>query len=147
MLGFVNGLAIVIFLAQLGQFKVLDTSGVSVWMEGSALYIMGALIVFTMLIMHFLPKVTTAVPAGLVAIVAVTLIAIGFNLDARNVLDFVRDMLPAEQAATATLKGELPSFAIPAVPITLESIMDYFALCCNYCRNRTDRIIIDLNID
>ncbi|MGS2717948.1 SulP family inorganic anion transporter [Eionea flava] len=122
MLGFVNGLAIVIFLAQLGQFKVLDSAGVSVWMQGSTLYIMAALIIITMLIMHFLPKFTTAVPAGLVAIVAVTLLVVGFNLDARNVLDFVRDMLPAEQAATATLKGELPSFAIPVVPFTLETL-------------------------
>lgn len=122
MLGFVNGLAIVIFLAQLGQFKILDSAGASVWMQGSTLYIMAALIMVTMLIMHFLPKFTTAVPAGLVAIVAVTLLVVGFNLDARNVLDFVRDMLPAEQAATATLKGELPSFAIPAVPFTLETL-------------------------
>jgi len=126
MLGFVNGLAIVIFLAQLGQFKVLDATGMSVWMEGSTLYIMAALITLTMLIMHFLPKFTSAVPAGLVAIVAVTLLVIGFNLDARNVLDFVRDMLPAEQAATATLKGELPSFAIPAVPFTLETLWIIF---------------------
>jgi SulP family sulfate permease len=126
MLGFVNGLAIVIFLAQLGQFKVMDAAGMSVWMEGSTLYIMAALIILTMLIMHFLPKFTTAVPAGLVAIVAVTLLVIGFNLDARNVLDFVRDMLPAEQAATATLKGELPSFAIPAVPFTLETLWIIF---------------------
>jgi SulP family sulfate permease len=122
MLGFVNGLAIVIFLAQLGQFKMIDASGASVWLQGGMLYIMGGLIALTMLIMHFLPKLTTAVPSGLVAIVAVTAIAIGFDLDARNVLDFVRDMLPADQAANATLKGELPSFAIPAVPFTLETL-------------------------
>ena len=77
MLGFVNGLAIVIFLAQLGQFKVVDASGMWTWMQGSTLYIMAALIILTMLIMHFLPKFTTAVPAGLVAIVAVTLIVVG----------------------------------------------------------------------
>lgn len=122
MLGFVNGLAIVIFLAQLGQFKVFDGAGDSVWMEGSVLYIMAGLIIATMLIMHFLPKVTTAVPSGLVAIGVVTLTVVGLDLDARNVLDFVRDMLPADQAATATLKGELPSFAIPAVPFTLETL-------------------------
>lgn len=122
MLGFVNGLAIVIFLAQLGQFKVLDELGSSVWMQGSMLYTMGGLIMITMLIMHFLPKFTTAVPSGLVAIAAVTLAVVGLDLDARNVLDFVRDMLPAEQAATATLKGELPSFAIPMVPFTLETL-------------------------
>lgn len=122
MLGFVNGLAIVIFLAQLGQFKVLDGVGESVWMEGSMLYTMGGLIMLTMFIMHFLPKITTAVPSGLVAILAVTLLAIGLDLDARNVLDFVRDMLPADQAAEATLKGELPTFAIPSVPFTLETL-------------------------
>ncbi|MFT5421146.1 MAG: SulP family sulfate permease [Candidatus Endobugula sp.] len=122
MLGFVNGLAIVIFLAQLSQFKVLDASGLSVWMEGSMLYIMAALIIVTMLIMHFLPKITTAVPAGLVAIVTVTLVVVGLDLDARNVLDFVRDMLPADQAATATLKGELPSFAVPLVPFTVDTL-------------------------
>ncbi|MGH1484601.1 MAG: SulP family inorganic anion transporter [Cellvibrionaceae bacterium] len=125
MLGFVNGLAIVIFLAQLGQFKVVQ-EGQQVWMEGGALYIMGGLIIATMLIVHFLPKLTTAVPAGLVAIVAVTLAVIGLDLEARTVIDFVRDMLPADQAATATLKGELPSFAIPAVPFNLETLKIIF---------------------
>jgi sulfate permease, SulP family len=122
MLGFVNGLAIVIFLAQLTQFKVLDSEGMSVWLQGASLYIMAGLILVTMLIMHFLPKLTTAVPAGLVAIVTVTLVAVGLEMDARNVLDFVRDMLPSDQAVTATLKGELPSFAIPNVPFTLETL-------------------------
>jgi SulP family sulfate permease len=121
MLGFVNGLAIVIFLAQMGQFKVETTDGVFQWMQGSMLYTMGALIALTMLIMHFLPKVTTAVPSGLVAILAVTGIVIGMDLEARTVIDYVRDMLPADQAAEATLKGELPSFAIPQVPFTWET--------------------------
>lgn len=122
MLGFVNGLAIVIFLAQLGQFEVKNAAGVMEWMQGETLFIMLGLVLLTMAIVQYLPKVTTAVPAGLVAIVAVTLIVVGFNLDARNVIDFVRDSLPAEQAATATLKGELPSFSIPAVPLTLETL-------------------------
>lgn len=122
MLGFVNGLAIVIFLAQLGQFEVKNAAGVMEWMQGETLFIMLGLVLLTMAIVQYLPKVTTAVPAGLVAIVAVTLIVVGFNLDARNVIDFVRDSLPAEQAATATLKGELPSFSIPAVPFTLETL-------------------------
>ena len=119
MLGFVNGLAIVIFLAQMGQFKVLGEGGEMVWMQDQALYIMGALIAITMLIMHFLPKLTTAVPSGLVAIVVVTLAVMGLDLEARTVIDFVKDMLPAEQAVTATLKGDLPSFAIPQVPLSL----------------------------
>ena len=122
MLGFVNGLAIVIFLAQLGQFKVLDGLGERVWMEGSQLYIMAGLIILTMMIVHFLPKFTKAVPSGLVAILVVTGIVIGLDMDARNVIDFVRDMLPAEEAASASLKGDLPSFSIPSVPFTLETL-------------------------
>jgi SulP family sulfate permease len=126
MLGFVNGLAIVIFLAQLGQFKIEVSDGELVWMQGQMLYIMLGLIAVTMAIMHFLPKITTAVPSGLVAIVAVTLVVLGMDLDARTVIDYVRDMLPADQAATATLKGELPSFAIPAVPITWQTLQIIF---------------------
>jgi SulP family sulfate permease len=128
MLGFVNGLAIVIFLAQLEQFKITDAAGTQSWMQGSALYMMGLLIAVTMLIVHFLPKLTTAIPAGLIAIIAVTLVVIGLDLDTRTVIDFVRGMLPADQAATASLKGELPSFAIPLVPFTwhtLEVIFPY----------------------
>lgn len=126
MLGFVNGLAIVIFLAQLGQFMVKNEVGESVYLSGEPLYIMGALIVVTMLIIHFLPKLTTAVPSSLVAILAVSFAVPLLNLDARTVIDFVKDMLPAEQAATATLKGELPSFAIPMVPFNLETLRIIF---------------------
>ena len=57
MIGFVNGLAIVIFLAQLGQFKVPDLQGNLVWLEGSSLYLMLALVALTMAIIHFLPKI------------------------------------------------------------------------------------------
>ncbi|MBL4827817.1 MAG: SulP family inorganic anion transporter [Spongiibacteraceae bacterium] len=122
MLGFVNGLAIVIFLAQLGQFKIKNSLGELDWMQGEWLYTMGGLIAITMLIIHFLPKITTAVPAGLVAIIAVTLAVSGLNLEARTVIDFVRDMVPAGQAMSVTLEGKLPSFAIPSVPFTLETL-------------------------
>ena len=122
MLGFVNGLAIVIFLAQLGQFKVLDAMGNMVWMEGNMLYIMAGLIALTMAIIYFLPKITTAVPASLVAIVTVTALVHGLDLEARTVIDFVKDMVPADQRDTVTLAGELPSFAIPMVPFTLETL-------------------------
>ncbi|ABD80493.1 SulP family inorganic anion transporter [Saccharophagus degradans] len=126
MLGFVNGLAIVIFLAQLGQFTVKNEVGESVWMEGTMLYTMIGLIALTMAIIHFLPKLTTAVPSSLVAIAVVTLLVHFTGLEARTVIDFVRDMLPAEEAATATLKGELPSFAIPAIPFTWETLRIIF---------------------
>lgn len=122
MLGFVNGLAIVIFLAQLGQFTVKNEMGDTVWMEGTMLYTMLGLIGLTMAIIHFLPKLTTAVPSSLVAIAVVTVLVHSLGLEARTVIDFVRDMLPAEQAAEATLKGELPSFAIPGIPFTWESL-------------------------
>lgn len=123
MLGFVNGLAIVIFLAQLGQFKVVNAMGELQWMQGTMLYWMIGLVALTMAIIYLLPKLTTAVPASLVAIVTVTLLVHGLDLEARTVIDFVRDLLPADQQATASLAGELPSFAIPMVPFTWETLM------------------------
>ncbi|MCM0147410.1 SulP family inorganic anion transporter [Photobacterium galatheae] len=119
MIGFVNGLAIVIFLAQLGQFKVPDASGMLEWMQGTQLYIMGGLVLLTMLIIHFLPKLTTAVPSSLVAILVVTGLVHGLDLETRNVIDFVRSM---SGNAEATLAGSLPSFSVPAVPLTLETL-------------------------
>nr|WP_136250457.1 SulP family inorganic anion transporter [Ningiella ruwaisensis] len=122
MLGFVNGLAIVIFLAQLGQFKVTNSFGELTWMSGSMLYWMLGLVLLTMAIIYLLPKLTKAVPASLVAIVTVTLLVHGLDLEARTVIDFVRDMVPETEKATVTLAGELPSFAIPMVPFTLETL-------------------------
>lgn len=126
MLGFVNGLAIVILLAQMGQFLVKGGSGNFVWMQGEMLYTMGVLIAITMIIIHFLPKLTTSVPSSLVAIVTVSLAVPMLDLEARTVIDFVRDMLPADQADQATLKGQLPSFAIPTIPFTLETLKIIF---------------------
>jgi SulP family sulfate permease len=97
MLGFVNGLAIVIFLAQLGQFGeagepgwltgtfmeggILDVA----WLEGQQLYMLLGLVLLTMFIIHFLPRVTTAVPSALVAILVVSFLVFGLNLDTRVV--------------------------------------------------------------
>jgi len=120
MIGFVNGLAIVIFLAQLGQFKIHDAQGNLVWLQGNALYIMLGLIVLTMLIIHFLPKLTTAVPSTLVAILTVTLLVYFVPaLDTRTVLDFLQSMTGDENA---TIAGTLPTFAIPSVPFNLETL-------------------------
>ena len=91
-------------------------------MQGSALYYMLGLVGLTMAIIFLLPKLTKAVPASLVAIVTVTLLVHGLDLEARTVIDFVRDMLPEEQKASATLAGELPSFAIPMVPFNLQTL-------------------------
>ncbi|WNC70408.1 SulP family inorganic anion transporter [Thalassotalea nanhaiensis] len=120
MLGFVNGLAIVIFLAQLGQFKVTNDVGELEWMTGSAMYTMVGLIALTMAIIHFLPKLTKAIPSSLVAIIVVTAIVFFTDIDSRTVIDYVIDMTgdPA-----STLAGGLPSFAIPSVPFNLETLM------------------------
>lgn len=120
MLGFVNGLAIVIFLAQLGQFKVTNAAGELEWMTGSAMYTMVGLIVLTMAIIHFLPKITKAVPSSLVAIIVVTAIVLFTDIDSRTVIDYVRDMTGD---SASTLAGGLPSFSIPSVPFSLETLM------------------------
>lgn len=114
MLGFVNGLAIVIFLAQLGQFKVADEDGVMQWMQGEMLFTMLGLVALTMAIIHFLPKLTTAVPSALAAIVIVSLAAIGLDIETKVVGD------------VASIAGELPSFIIPDVPFTWETLVIIF---------------------
>lgn len=110
MLGFVNGLAIVIFLSQLEQFKFVDDAGMKAWLEGNALYVMLGLVALTMAIIHFLPKLTNAIPSALVAIVVVSFGAVWLNLDTRTVGD------------VANIAGGLPEFSIPAVPFTLETL-------------------------
>ena len=123
MLGFVNGLAIVIFLAQLKQFQVLGDDGTLVWMQGTQLWIMLGLIALAMAIMYFLPKLTTVVPATLVAIVVVTLLVIGLDLDARSVQGVLQDMTGDPNAS---ISGGLPQFHIPMVPFTLETLYIIF---------------------
>lgn len=119
MLGFVNGLAIVIFLAQLQQFQVMGDDGQMTWLEGSSLLLMLGLVGMTMMIIFLLPKFTRAIPASLVAIVTVSLLAIGLDLDTQNVQDVLRNMTgdPA-----ATLAGGLPQFHFPTVPFNLETL-------------------------
>lgn len=119
MLGFVNGLAIVIFLAQLGQFKIPDGSGGQAWMSGPMLYTMLGLVALTMAIIHFLPKLTSAVPASLAAIIVVTLIVSVGGVDSPTVVDFLKNMTGK---AEATIAGGWPDFAIPMVPFNLETL-------------------------
>ncbi len=111
MLGFVNGLAIVIFLAQLKQFKVEGPDGEHAWMSGSALYLFLGLIAATMVIIHFLPKLTKIIPSSLAAIVVVSLVVIGLNLDTKTVGDI------------ASIEGGFPSFHYPQVAWTWENLM------------------------
>lgn len=128
MIGFVNGLAIVIFLAQLGQFQTKGADGNMHWLSQPALLIMLALVLLTMAIIHFLPKLTNAVPSSLVAILVITALVAGLELDTRTVVDYLQNM---SGDATATIAGTLPTFALPAVPLswdTLYIILPYSAI-------------------
>ena len=109
MLGFVNGLAIVIGLAQLEQFKIVTEHGETRWMSGPALFLTLALVAATMAIIWVTPRLTRAVPAPLAGIGIVALVVIGFNLPVPRVGDL------------ASVAGGLPQFAIPQVPLTLET--------------------------
>ena len=109
MLGFVNGLAIVIFLAQMQNFQV-EVDGAMQWMSGQPLMVFGGLIVLTMLIINYLPKLTTAVPSSLAAIVFVSLLVIFLDIDTNTVGDL------------ASIKGGLPQFHIPDVAFNLETL-------------------------
>lgn len=125
MIGFVNGLAIVIFLAQLAQFKIPDSQGIMTWLPRDQTLLMLGLTALTMAIVYFLPKLTKAVPASLAAIVVVTLLVQVLHLDTRTVVDFLRSM---SGDTNATLAGNLPSFAFPDVPWnwdTLQIILPY----------------------
>ncbi|MDG1155741.1 MAG: SulP family inorganic anion transporter, partial [Paracoccaceae bacterium] len=123
MLGFVNGLAIVIFLAQLTQFKVPGTVEVSghgtsggEWLTGTPLATMLVLVGATMVIIHFLPKFSKLIPAPLAGIGLVALIVILLGLDVPRVGDM------------ASIKGGLPNFHVPMVELsweTLEIIFPY----------------------
>ena len=122
MMGFVNGLAIVIFLSQLGMFKEI-VGGEKVWMQGSALYIMVGLVLLTMAIMFGLPKLTKKLPEALIAILVVSAIAIFGNIDVATVGSFIRD------GGGAGLKGGLPSFQwdiFSKVPLNLETLKFIF---------------------
>lgn len=123
MLGFVNGLAIVIFLAQLGQFKELGPDGAMVWMGGSKLSLMVGLVVVTMAVIHFLPRLTKAIPASLAAIVGVTLVVSGLDLNTPSIVDYLRTM---SGNPDASLNGGAPMFHMPDVPFTMESIRIVF---------------------
>ncbi len=122
MLGFVNGLAIVIFLAQLGQFgeagqpgwldgTFMQDSIVDVaWLQGEELYLLLSLVLVTMIIIHSLPRFTTALPSSLVAIGVVTGLVLGLDINTKVVGD------------VANISGGLPSFHMPEVPFNLETL-------------------------
>ncbi len=84
---FVNGLAIVIFMAQLDQLKTVDAAGVLHWLTGIPLFIMLGFILLKMAIIYFLPKITKVVPSSLAAIVVVSAIIIGLGIQTKSVGD------------------------------------------------------------
>jgi SulP family sulfate permease len=114
MLGFVNGLAIVIFMAQLTQFQVPGPDGIKVWMTGLPLATMLGLVTLTMVIIWVMPKITTIIPAPLAGIGVVAGIVIVFGIDVPRVGDL------------ASIEGGLPLFHIPMVPLNLETIKIIF---------------------
>lgn len=113
MYGFLNGLAVIIFMAQVAQFKIVK-DGISTWMEGSALYIMLGLTLLTIAIVYVFPKFTKVVPASLVAIMFVFGITYFFNIDTKKVIDI------------ASVSGSLPSFNIPEIPLNIETLKIIF---------------------
>jgi SulP family sulfate permease len=110
MLGFVNGLAIVIGISQISQFKTINSLGESVWITGNTLIYSVGFVILTMLVIWLLPKITKALPATLVAILLTTVLVIAFKINIPSVGDL------------ATVKGGLPNFLIPNVPINLETL-------------------------
>ena len=105
--GFVNGLAIIIFMSQLDQFRNPETGA---WLSGEALYFFGGLVLVTMLIIWGLPRLTKAVPASLMAILTVFGIVWAFGIDTKTVGDM------------ASISGGFPPFHVPEVPMTFETL-------------------------
>jgi sulfate permease, SulP family len=114
MLGFVNGLAIVIFLAQFGHFKTVAEDGSVTWMQGEALYLMIGLIALTVAVIYLLPKLTKAIPSTLAAIMLVSFGVALLGIDTKTVGDL------------GSIAGGLPSFHLPQVPFSFETLRIVF---------------------
>jgi SulP family sulfate permease len=113
MFGFVNGLAIIIFMAQLKQFK-MGVGEASEWITGTPMYTMLGLVIFTVAIIMIFPKITKAIPASLVAIIVVFAVVYFAGIDTKQVKDI------------ASVSGSLPPFHIPQVPFTWETLVIIF---------------------
>lgn len=105
--GFVNGLAIIIFMSQLEQFK----DGTGNWLTGMPLYTIVGLVLLTMLIIWGLPKLSKALPSSLVAILTIFGVVVGFGIDTKTVGDI------------ASIQGGFPPFHLPNVPLTIETLV------------------------
>lgn len=113
MYGFLNGLAVIIFMAQVAQFKIKE-NGIEHWLEGTPLLIMIGLTLLTIAIVIILPKFTKAVPASLVGILIVFGLVYFLNIDTKKVIDI------------ASVQGSFPSFSIPEVPFSLDTLKIIF---------------------
>lgn len=113
MYGFVNGLAVIIFMAQLEQFKTV-VNGQTTWLSGTPLYIMAGLVALTIAIVFVFPKISKAVPPSLVAIIVVGLLVFGLGIQTKTVSDI------------ASVSGGFPPFHIPQIPLNLEAFQIIF---------------------
>jgi SulP family sulfate permease len=113
MFGFVNGLAIIIFLSQFEQFKTI-VNGEKVWMTGTPLFITAGLVALTIALVLLIPKITKAIPASLLAILIVFGLVVGLGIETRQVADI------------ASVSGSLPPFNIPKIPFNWETLMLIF---------------------
>ena len=109
MLGFVNGLAVVIFIAQFNHFKVMNAEGASAWLSGPPLHAMLYLVALTVAIIYIFPKVTKAIPSTLAAIIFTTAVVFFLGIDTKTVGDL------------GSIAGGIPEFNFPLIPINLET--------------------------
>ena len=113
MYGFVNGLAIVIFMSQISQFKTV-VNGENVWLSGSSLYTMLGLVALTIIVVIGFPKLTKKIPPSLVAIIVVFIVVLVLNIDTKTVKDI------------ASISGGFPPFHIPNVPLNFNTLQIVF---------------------
>jgi SulP family sulfate permease len=113
MYGFLNGLAIVIFMAQVSQFK-WNNNGVEEWMSGVPLYTMLGLTVLTVVVVLVAQRFIKSIPSSLIAILVVFGIVLLFNIDTKQVVDI------------ASVSGTFPPFHIPVLPFNLETLQIIF---------------------
>lgn len=112
MFGFVNGLAIIIFMTQFPSFY---QKGGTELLQGAQMFTMLGLVLLTMLIIWGLPKITKMVPSALVAIIVVTAIVMIFKLDTLTIAGTLNE--------GESIKGGFPPFGIPTIDLTMQSLM------------------------
>ena len=113
MFGFVNGLAVIIFMSQLDQFKTF-VNGKSEWLSGTSFFVMAGLVALTIAIVVLLPRITKAVPSSLVAIIVVFGLVFFFGIETKTVRDI------------ASVSGGFPPFHIPNIPLNLQTLQIIF---------------------